>query len=54
MIKEEFDQIILNEAETYAKEVVIDAEEHEDAVNAIMSDFIEGAKTAWHLLITKE
>ena len=54
MTKEEFDQIILNEAETYAREIVIDAEEHDDAVEAIMSDFIEGAETAWQLLITKE
>lgn len=54
MTKEEFDQIILNKAEIYAREIVIDAEEHDDAVEAIMSDFIEGAETAWQLLTTKE
>lgn len=54
MTKEEFDQIILNEAETFARDIVIDAEEHDDAVDAIMSDFIEGAETAWKLLTTKE
>lgn len=52
--KEEFDQIILTEAEAYARDAVMNPEEHEDAVKMIIADFTEGANLAWEVLMTKE
>lgn len=47
---EEFVEAIEKAADDYAKGCVMDADEHEDAVDAIASDFIEGAMKAYELL----
>lgn len=51
MKKEEFDKIIYNKAVDYAYDVIQDPEEHLDAVEGAIFDFLEGAESAWNLLI---
>lgn len=48
--REEFIKEIEKAADDYARGCVMDADEHEDAVDAIASDFIEGAMKAYELL----
>ena len=50
MTQEEFESIIEKEAISYLKETLLDYEEHEDAAEAILTDFIEGAMKAYEIL----
>lgn len=50
MTREEFESIIENEAIAYLKETLLDYEEHEDAAEAILTDYTEGAMKAYELL----
>lgn len=52
--KEEFDQIVIEEAQIYVSETLLDPEEHGDAAEAIIEDFKAGAELAWQVLTTKE
>lgn len=54
MTKEEFESAIEKEAIVYLKETLLDYEEHEDAAEAILTDYIEGAIKAYELLTTNE
>lgn len=47
---EEFVETIEKDAEQYAKSCVCDADEHDDAVEAIAADYIEGAMRAFEIL----
>lgn len=47
---EEFVEIIEKDAEQYAESCVCDADEHDDAVEAIAADYIEGAMRAFEIL----
>lgn len=47
---EEFVETIEKDAEQYAKSRVYDADEHDDAVEAIAADYIEGAMRAFEIL----
>lgn len=51
MKKEEFDKIIYNKAVDYAYDVIQDPEEHLDAVDGAITDFMAGADYAWNLLM---
>jgi hypothetical protein len=50
MKKEEFDEIIYNKAVDYAYDVILDPEDHLDAIDEVISDFMAGADCAWNLL----
>lgn len=50
MTKEEFGRLISENAVAHATESVIDPEDHDDAVEAIIADYIEGALKAYELL----
>ena len=50
MTREEFERIIENEAIAYLKETVVNYEEHEDAAEAVLTDYTEGAMKAYELL----
>lgn len=50
MDKELFLKEISLKASKYAREIVCNPEEHEDAVQTITEDFIEGASAAYDLL----
>ena len=50
MTREEFENIIEEEAIAYLKETLVDYEEHEDAAEAILTDFTEGAMKAYEIL----
>lgn len=52
--KEEFNQIVTEEAQIYVSETLLDPEEHQDAIEAIMEDFKAGAELAWQVLTTKK
>ena len=54
MTKEEFESIIEKEAVAYLKETLLDYEEHEDAAEAIITDYTEGAMKAYELLTINE
>ena len=47
---EEFVEAIEKNDEQYAKSCVCDADEHDDAVEAIAADYIEGAMRAFEIL----
>lgn len=47
---EEFVKTIEKDAEQYAKSCVCDADEHDDAVEVIAADYIEGAMRAFEIL----
>lgn len=51
MKKEEFEEIIYNKAVDYAYDVIQDPEEHLDAVDGVISDFMAGSDYAWNILI---
>ena len=48
--QEEFESIIKEEAISYLKETLVDYENHEDAAEAILTDFTEGAMKAYEIL----
>ena len=48
--EEEFESIIEKEAISYLKETLVDYENHEDAAEAILTDFTEGAMKAYEIL----
>ena len=50
MTREEFENVIEKEAIVYLKETLLDYEEHEDAAEAILTDYTEGAMKAYELL----
>ena len=50
MTREEFESIIEKEAISYLKETVVNYEEHEDAAEAVLTDFTEGAMKAYEIL----
>lgn len=50
MTREEFESVIEEEAIVYLKETLLDYEEHEDAAEAILTDFTEGAMKAYEIL----
>ena len=50
MTREEFENVIEKEAIAYLKETLLDYEEHEDAAEAILTDYTEGAMKAYELL----
>ena len=50
MTQEEFESIIEKEAISYLKETVVNYEEHEDAAEAVLTDFTEGAMKAYEIL----
>ena len=50
MTREEFESVIEKEAIAYLKETLVDYEEHEDAAEAILTDFTEGAMKAYEIL----
>lgn len=50
MTREEFESIIEKEAIAYLKETVVNYEEHEDAAEAVLTDFTEGAMKAYEIL----
>lgn len=50
MTKEEFESIIEKEAIAYLKETLVDYENHEDATEAILTDFTKGAMKAYEIL----
>lgn len=50
MTQEEFESIIEKEAISYLKEILVDYENHEDAAEAILTDFTEGAMKAYEIL----
>ena len=50
MTREEFESVIEKEAIAYLKETLLDYEEHEDAAEAILTDYTEGAMKAYELL----
>ena len=45
-----FTQAIEEAALEYAKSVIMDADEHDDAVAAILEDYLAGAQKAYELL----
>lgn len=47
---EEFIETIKEEARAYAESCILDAVDHEDAVEAVTLDFIAGAKRAYEVL----
>lgn len=50
MSKEKFDEIIYNKAVDYAYSIIEDPEDHLDAIDGAISDFMAGADYAWELL----
>ena len=50
MTREEFESVIEKEAIAYLKETVVNYEEHEDAAEAVLTDFTEGAMKAYEIL----
>ena len=50
MTREEFESVIEEEAIAYLKETLLDYKEHEDAAEAILTDFTEGAMKAYEIL----
>lgn len=48
--REEFEKLIKQEAINYLKETLLDYEEHEDAAEAILTDYTEGAFRAYEIL----
>lgn len=48
--REEFEKVIEQEAINYLKETLLDYEEHEDAAEAILTDYTEGAFRAYEIL----
>lgn len=54
MTKEEFLDIIEARAAGYAEGSVYEPEEHEDAVETIIYDYVEGARAAYTILTGKE
>ena len=50
MTREEFENVIEKEAIAYLKETLLDYEEHEDAAEANLTDYTEGAMKAYELL----
>lgn len=48
--REEFEKVIEQEAISYLKETLLDYEEHEDAAEAILTDYTEGAMKAYEIL----
>jgi hypothetical protein len=50
MTREEFENAIEKEAIAYLKETLLDYEEHEDAAEAILTDYTEGAMKAYEIL----
>ena len=50
MTQEEFESFIEKEAIAYLKETLVDYENHEDAAEAILTDFTEGAMKAYEIL----
>ena len=50
MTREEFESIIEKEAIAYLKETVVNYEEHEDAAEAVLTDYTEGAMKAYEIL----
>ena len=48
--QKEFESIIEKEASSYLKETLVDYENHEDAAEAILTDFTEGAMKAYEIL----
>ena len=50
MTREEFGKLIEKEALKYLKETLLDCEDHEDAAEAILTDYTEGAFKAYELL----
>lgn len=51
MTKEEFNKLIEDSAVEYAVSTVDNPDEHSDAVDAIVIDYVEGAIKAYELLI---
>lgn len=54
MTREEFESAIEKEAIAYLKEIVVNYEEHEDAAEAVLTDYTEGAMKAYELLTTNK
>ena len=50
MTKEEFGRLMTENDVEYATKSVIDPEDHDDAVEAIIADYIEGGLKAYELL----
>ena len=50
MTREEFESVIEKEAIAYLKETVVNYEEHEDAAEAVLTDYTEGAMKAYEIL----
>ena len=50
MKKEEFNEIIYSKAVDYAYDVIQDPEEHLDAVDGVITDFMAGADYTWNIL----
>ena len=48
--REEYESLIEKEAISYLKETLVDYENHEDAAEAILTDFTEGAMKAYEIL----
>lgn len=53
MDKEEFLKLIRKRAKEYAHYIVVEAEEHQDAVYTIIYDYTSGALEAYRLLTSK-
>ena len=49
--KEMFLNKVAEAATDYAKETIYQPELHEDAVNSVFQDFMEGASTAYNILV---
>lgn len=50
----EFQDLVFDAADKYAEDCVFNPEDHQDAVEAIATDFVEGANWAYQLLTSKE
>lgn len=50
MNNQSFEQAIEEAALEYAKSIVMDSDEHDDAVDAIIEDYLAGAQKAYELL----
>lgn len=50
----EFQDLVFDAADEYAEECVFNPEDHQDAVESIAADFVEGANWAYQLLTSEE
>lgn len=50
MTHEGFVEIMMHNASEYAIATVADPEQHEDAVQAVIEDYMQGAEDAWNIL----